>query len=113
MNKAIVSIVIACGLLVLQTPEAAAHEARHAVHRPSAHHRADNHYREHRHRDHRHATTRRASSMPRWLKEDRSFRHWYKTTRLQRNLYLSWYELFDIYRWEHSHYRPDYRRYRH
>ncbi len=108
MNKAIVSILIACGLLILEIPEAAAHKESHTVYRAPMHYQGGGHY-----RDYRHQKYLRTSSMPRWLKEDRSFRHWYKHTRLQRNPYLSWYELFDLYRWEqarHSHRRgPGYR----
>jgi len=101
MNKVIVSTLIACGLLILEIPEAAAHPPSHTVHRSPAHYQSDSYY-----RDYRHPTYTRASGMPRWLKQDRSFRHWYKHSRLQRNPYLSWHELFDIYHWErsrHSH----------
>jgi len=109
MNKTIISIFMACGLLLIDTPDAAAHEESWTAYRVPAHYRNDTRY-----RDHRHAIPVRASSMPRWLKEDRSSRHWYKHSRLQRNPYLSWHELFDIYRWEntrdrhrrsHSYYR--------
>lgn len=110
MNKFILSVLVACGLFVLQTPEAAAHPESDTVHRPSIHDRSDRHYRDHSdRRDHRRVIKYRASHMPRWLKEDRSFRHWYQHTRLQRNRYLSWYELFDIYCVENSRHR----RYRH
>ena len=86
MNKTLVTIFIACGLLVLDAPDAAAHEEYRPAYRVPAHYRG-----------HRHAIPVRASSMPRWLKEDRSFRHWYKHSRLQYNLYLSWHDLFDVY----------------
>jgi hypothetical protein len=110
MNKSIVPILVACGLFVLNSPEAAAHPEADAVHRPPLHDRAHKHYRDdHDRRDHRRVIQYRTSHMPRWLKEDRSFRHWYRHTRLQRNPYLSWYALFDIYCIENS--RP--RRYRH
>lgn len=97
MNKAIVSILIACGLLSLEIPEAAAHQESYTVYRSPTHYHSASHY-----RDYRHPALRHATGMPRWLKEDRSFRHWYKHTRLQSNPYLSWHELFDIYRWEQA-----------
>jgi hypothetical protein len=110
MNKSIVPILVACGLFVLDSPEAAAHPESNAVHRSSLHDHSDRHYRDDRgRRDHRRVIHYRSSRMPQWLKRNRSFRHWYRYTRLQRNLSLSWYELFDIYCVENS--RP--RRYRH
>ena len=116
MNKSIIATVLACGLLLLDSPEAAAHDQRHNSHRGSVHGYSD-HYRGDASIRHRHArdryrqyyrhnyrgnSHRRAHRMPYWLKRDRAFRHWYEHTRLRRNLYLSWQILFDIYRWEHS-----------
>jgi hypothetical protein len=96
MNKELISALIIGGLLLLESPEAAAYKEVRIQHRPSAH--SYFHYRH---------EYRRAHQMPHWLKHDRSFRHWYKHTRLRRNHHLSWDRLFDIYRWEHfhSHYR--------
>ncbi|MDH5621306.1 MAG: hypothetical protein OEY74_04425 [Gammaproteobacteria bacterium] len=97
MNKTLVTLFMALGLLLIDTPQAAAHDKSRTAYRVPSHYWYDAHY-----RDHRQAMPVRASRMPRWLHEDRSFRHWYKHCRLQHNLYLSWYELYDIYRWENS-----------
>ena len=97
MNKTIVLIFIALGLLLIDTPDAAAHDKSWTAYRVPPHYRHETHC-----RDHGHALPVHASRMPRWLKEDRSFRHWYQHSRLQHNRYLSWHELFDVYRWEVS-----------
>lgn len=73
------------GLLVLQSPEAAAHQDRFMTRQSSPCHHLE--------QRHRHA-------MPHWLKRNRSFRHWYKQTGLRRNRHLSWHQLFDIFQWQ-------------
>ena len=123
MNKVLIASILACGLLLLESPEAAAHEEKGRQHRPTANNHAydyrrnfdrDSHshdyysrntYRGERH-DKRH---KREKKMPNWLKHDRSFRRWLDDTHLDRNRYVTWYQLFDIYLWDHS-YRRD-RRY--
>jgi hypothetical protein len=45
--------------------------------------------------------------MPRWLRHDRGFRHWYDRTSLSRNHYLAWWQLYEIFRLER---RYDHRR---
>jgi len=101
MNRVMMTALIAGGLMLVNSPEAAAHkEVRHTYQTPAYYHY-----------DYR-ANVRRSQHMPRWLKRDDSFRRWYKHTRLKRNRYLAWNHLFDIYRWErHREYRYD-RRYR-
>jgi len=115
MNKIILSTVIACGLLLLDAPEAAAHEARYEQHRSTPYYSYDrgayrhDGYRKGHRRDYRHdyygSRYERVHKMPRWLKHDRAFRHWFKHSRLRRNRYVSWNELFDIYRWEYAYSR--------
>jgi hypothetical protein len=84
MNKIITVALVAGGLLLLDSPEATAHdEGRYSYYSP--------YYQPELHRRHQ---------MPRWLKRDRAFRHWYKHSRLRRHRHLSWHRLFDIYRWE-------------
>jgi len=114
MNKVLISTVLACGLLLLESPEAAAHEERGSQHRSYAYdhsdaYRRDSHSRDYysrdRNRGERYDTRhQRAKKMPKWLKHDRSFRHWFEQTRLRRNRHLSWHQLFDIYRWERSYF---------
>ncbi len=85
MNKMITVALIAGGLLLLDSPEAAAHKEVRNVYQPSAYYRVEH---------------RRAKHMPYWLKRDRSFRRWYKRTQLRRYRHMSWHRLYDIYRWE-------------
>ena len=113
MNKVLIATVLACGLLLLESPEAAAHEEkgdryrqvdrdRSSAYRRDAHSR--DHYSRNPYRGEWHDTRQtRAKKMPRWLKHDRSFRRWLDYTRLERNRRLSWHQLFDIYRWERSY----------
>ena len=120
MNKVIISAVLACGLLVLDSPEASAHDGSNRQHRASEVDRYDSYRREAHSRDYysrdnrsreryrsvnHYTDQKRSNKMPRWLKQDRSFRHWLQRSRLNKNRRLSWHQLFDIYRWEHSYYR--------
>jgi len=119
MNKVLIGSILACGLLLLESPEAAAHEEKGRQHRPPAHnhsydYRRDSHsydyYSRNIDRGERHDKRhRREKKMPSWLKRDRSFRRWLDDTRLDQNRYVTWYQLFDIYRYERSY--PRYRRY--
>lgn len=43
---------------------------------------------------------RRTHAMPRWLKRNKGFRHWYRHSRYQFNRRVGWSGLFEIYRWE-------------
>lgn len=90
MNKIITVALLAGGLLLLDSPEAAAHKEVRHTYQPSAYFRVE---------------TRRANQMPFWLKRDRSFLRWYKHTRLRKNRHLAWHQLFDIYRWERGYVR--------
>ena len=115
MNKVIISAVLACGLLLLDSPAAEAHESgrkhkqsqgqyRHAdAYRHDSHRygRYDGYRKEHR-RGHRSGYYYRSHKMPHWLKRDKSFRHWYKRSRLRHDYRLSWHELFDFYRWNYA-----------
>lgn len=85
MNKIITVALIAGGLLLLDSPEAAAHKEVRVVHQPSGHYRVE---------------LRRPKHMPYWLKRNQSFRIWYRHTRLRTIRHLAWHQLYDIYRWE-------------
>jgi len=87
MNKLMTAAVIAGGLMLLNSPEAAAHREVRNDYQPSA-------YR------HVHYEARRSEHMPRWLHRDKGFRHWYRHSPLQRDRRLAWHQLFDIYRFE-------------
>lgn len=119
MNKLTIYTLLATGLLLLNSPEAAAHGSKHGKHYGPKHSYAYS-YRHYGHRDrfygydrYRHygyaPNYRRVKHMPRWLSRNRSFVHWYDHTHHRRDRRLAWEVLFDIYRWEHSHHR--YRRY--
>ncbi len=105
MNKLMTAALVAGGLMLLNTPEAAAHtEGRYS-------HDSQPYYDNYR-RDYRGAHMRRSEHMPRWLKRNDSFRRWYRHSSLKRNWRLGWGELFDIYRWErHYGHRYDKRYY--
>ena len=96
MNKFISVALVAGGLLLFDAPEASAHSEIRFSYQPT-------HY----YYDHK-----RPKHMPYWLKKDRGFRRWYKQTRLRRHRHLSWYRLFDVYRWETYEQRA-HRRHRH
>lgn len=98
MNRILTVVLISGGLLLLDAPEAAAHSAVRTVSLPSLHH---------------HYETQRARKMPAWLKQNRSFRTWYRHSQLRRNRFVSWHQLFRVYRWERV-YRMNHKRvYRH
>lgn len=88
MNKIITVALIAGGLLLFDSPEAAAHKEVRNVYQPSSHYRVE---------------SRRAKHMPAWLKRNKSFGKWYRRTPLHNNRNLAWRQLFNIYRWEQAY----------
>lgn len=113
MNKLLISTLIAGGLLLLQSPEAAAHD-KHRSKTWSHGHYAQDVYRYERrpivHRKgHRHKAYKRSHKMPKWLQRQRAFQHWYHYTSYSLDRRLTWDQLFDFYLWEQRHRR--YRRY--
>ena len=98
MNKVMTAALIAGGLMLLNSPEAAAHKEVRNVYQPPAYY--DSYTR---------IDVRRSRHMPYWLKRDRSFVHWYQRSPLKRDLRLAWHQLFDIYRWESRWGRTYYR----
>lgn len=97
MNKVMTTALLAGGLMLMNSPEAAAHkEVRHTYQPP-----AYQYY-------YAGVDQRRARHMPRWLQRNESFRKWYRHTSLHNNRRLAWHQLFDMYRWERRHgYRYD------
>ncbi len=100
MNRLMTAAVIAGGLMLLNSPEAAAHDKVRNVYQPPAFY--DTYTR---------IDVRRPKHMPYWLKRNHSFRHWYYRTPLRRDKRLAWYQLYEIYRWERrwgsAYYRGD------
>jgi len=91
MNKVMTVVVIAGGLMLMNSPEATAHQTVHNVYQPPTYYQSYGRIDE-----------RRPDHMPSWMKRDKSFRHWYNHTSLKHNRRLDWHELFNIYRWERS-----------
>jgi hypothetical protein len=115
MNKLLISTVIACGLLLLDAPEAAAHDKRDRQHSSPRADYSDNYrrddrdrraYSRNRYRSQYYASKhKRAKRMPKWLHRDRNFQRWLERSHLRRDRWLSWNQLFEIYRWELSYNR--------
>ncbi len=110
MNKILISALIAGSLMLLDSPEAAADKVARSQHRPPTYHVYDSYdrysYRPHHYRHSYHgARHSRDRQMPRWLKRNLSFSHWFNHTRFRRDRRLSWNQLFDIYRWEYNYHR--------
>ena len=93
MNKPGIALLLAAGLFLFDVAPAQAHKGYHEVRRDHHGYRVD---------------VRRHDRMPRWLKRDKHFRHWYRRSPLRHRYSISWNELFDIYRWERYHYGPRY-----
>ncbi len=108
MNKLLISTLIACGLLLLDAPEAAAHNDGHNHKQYSDRNYSRSYdrdyYPRYRYQRNKHYTSRHArpGRMPKWLKRDHSFKRWYGHSRLRYDRYTSWERVFDIYRWEQS-----------
>jgi hypothetical protein len=98
MNKVMTIALIAGGLMLLNSPEAAAHKEVRSTYQPQAYHHT-----------YSRIDVRRPKHMPRWLKRNQAFRHWYKRTKVKRDRRLAWHELFEIYRWERRFGRSYYR----
>jgi len=95
MNKLSVGLLLAASLFLIDVSPAAAHQGADRV---SVH------------RDHHYVDARRNDAMPKWLKRNTQFRHWYRRSPLKRYKRLGWSALYDIYRWERSYFvsRRDY-----
>lgn len=88
--KMMTLLMISGGLFLTMAAPVKAHEAGYYVHDQN-----DRYYN----------TYRRRSEMPRWLKRQKAFRHWYRHSRFQRRRALSWARLFEIYQWERRYTR--------
>jgi hypothetical protein len=85
MNRLMTAAVIAGGLMLAHSPEAAAHKEVRHVYQPPAY---------------TYVEVRLDSHMPRRLKHDKGFRHWYRYTPLRHDRRIAWGALFEIYKWE-------------
>ena len=62
-------------------------------------------YREYDQRNRYFYSHRRRTEMPRWLKRQKEFRHWYRHSPYKRRRALSWARVFEIYQWERRYAR--------
>ena len=109
MNKLLLTALVTGSLLLLDSPEAAAHGNGHDKYaRSDAHYSRsyDRDYRQHR-GHHYSAKYKRPKHMPYRLKHDRQFRRWFKRTHFRADRRLSWNRLFDIYVYEQRYSRHD------
>ncbi len=89
MNKILTLGIIAGGLLLVHSSQAAAHAEIRVAPAPAAY--SSSHYR---------FEARQSRRMPAWLRSDPSFKRWYRHSRLQKNRHVSWRQLYRIYRRE-------------
>jgi hypothetical protein len=90
MFKSIGTLIVVFGIALAAAPTASAHEPGYAHYQPR----------------HHHARVHRDTHMPRWLRDDREFRHWYRRSSLRHDHHLPWWRLYEVYRWERA-YRHD------
>jgi hypothetical protein len=90
MFKSIGTLIVVFGIALAAAPTASAHEPGYAHYQPR----------------HHHARIHRDTHMPRWLRDDREFRHWYRRSSLRHDHHLPWWRLYEVYRWERA-YRHD------
>ena len=110
MNKLFFITLVVGGLLLLDSPEAAASDEMRRQYQSRSYHYSGRHrYEPYRHRSYRRhyysERLARAHHMPYWLQHKNSFGHWYGGSLYRRDVYLSWQQLFAIYLWETSRYR--------
>ncbi len=85
MNKQIGILIFLGSLLFAAAPQANAHGYDQNRYDSPSRYRAD---------------VRRGKHMPYWLRRDKGFRHWYRRSSLNRNYFLAWPQLLEIYRLE-------------
>ena len=88
MNKLSVGLLLAASLFFIDVSPAAAHQGADHVRGYSDSYR----YQPRRH------------EMPKWLKRNKRFRHWYRHSSLKRYRQIGWNQLFEIYRWERRYF---------
>ncbi len=89
MNKLSVGLLLAASLFFIDVSPAAAH---HGADRANVY------------RDHYYVDVRQHKKMPKWLKRNKQFRHWYRHTPLKHYRRISWSQLYEIYRWERRYF---------
>jgi hypothetical protein len=87
MTRTICALIFGAGLFLVSAADAPAHEIQY---RP--------------HIVHDHYVYSRTRLLPRWLRRNREFRHWYSHSRYRFAHHLTWHRVYDRYRFE-QHYR--------
>ena len=88
MKRLLGAFIVVCSLLLVNVTPAVAHdEVRNVYHSPVK-------YR---------ATVIRSKNAPSWLKRNESFKLWYRHSSLRINRYLTWSELYQVFKWEHAY----------
>lgn len=93
MNKLSVGLLLAASLFFIDVAPAAAHANIDGV-------RVDSYGYQ--------TKALRRHELPRWLRRNTGFRHWYRRTPLKRYRQIGWHQLFEIYRWERRYFGARY-----
>ncbi len=87
MLRTMIPLIAAGGFFLLDAPQAAAHPEVRNLHHAAPYYRVDH---------------RRADRMPRWLKRNKPFVRWYRHSGFRHDRWLSWNDLFRIFRWQRA-----------
>ena len=103
MKKLSVGLLLAAGLFFIDVSPAAAHHGGDRVHDRVQ----DRGYYQEPGRGYYHQMLRR-HEMPRWLRRNANFRHWYRHSPLRHYRQIGWQELLHIYRAERRYFRTQF-----
>lgn len=93
MNNLSIGLLLAAGLFFIEVSPATAHSGIDSVRAQDRGH---------------HAELLRRHEMPRRLRRNAEFRHWYRRSPLSRFRQISWNQLFEVYRWERRYFERRY-----
>ena len=86
MKRTICSLSLGIGLFLVSAADASAHEIQYRPYIAYDHHEYG-----------------RTRLLPRWLKRNREFQHWYRHSHYRLTRHMSWHTLYDVYRFERRH----------
>lgn len=95
MNKLSAALLLATSLFFIDVTPATAHPGAHVDRVAERGYRSDRGY---------HGGWVRRHEMPRRLRQNDGFRHWYRRSPLAEYRQISWNQLFQIYRWERRYF---------
>ena len=93
MKRTICSLSLGIGLFLVSAADTSAHEIQYRPHIAYDHH-----------------MYRRTRLLPRWLKRNREFRHWYSHSQYRFAYRMTWHRVYDLYLVERR-YRGSHRKY--